>query len=87
MIRIKGVKGHEHIDDNYNPDISSVPRRLSEASGGGMEKQMVPVAGSRWFLPRWKAITQYQSPGQQMTRQACSLHSSIQGVIIKPTES
>ena len=64
-----------------------VPRRLSEASGGGMENQMVPVAGSRWFLLLWKAITQYQSPGQQMTRQACSLHSSIQGVIIKPTES
>lgn len=34
MIRIKEVKGHEHIDDNYNPDISSVPRRLSEASWG-----------------------------------------------------
>jgi hypothetical protein len=64
-----------------------VPRRLAEACGGGTGNQMVPVAGSQWLLLRWKAITQYQSPGRLMTRQACSPHSSIQGVIIKPTES
>lgn len=29
-----------------------VPRRLAEACGGGTGNQMVPVAGSRWLLPR-----------------------------------
>lgn len=52
MIRIKEIRGHEHIDDNSNPDISSCPQeafwglwgRDGEADGACGWQSMAPAA-------------------------------------------